>query len=343
MPEQINYDLDRDKLGLNELSLKLRDMVTKSFNHTKDDVIHITAEERALWNTVATIPNVSNNNNGFMSIADKVKLDGIEEHANHYVHPKKPNAIPGNYITVDIDNEGHVTRGYNPTRLPITVDNADRLGGLVPGDFAPIANPIFLGKPQAPTPVIDADSTKMEIVNVKYLESHIFPYVRSRVEPTGDGENLFWIDSTNILSSYSKEKKWHSVYTEASKYMLALNEKIDVNTQPSDYAAYLKFYGQKKLSALNLDTAITGTRTEEFATVMGMRAVDQDISHEFIFIGNDLFIRSGADNWDSLVKIFDSNDETVAKTKKAMEFDIDNGSLVVNSGGKKYKVTLTEV
>ena len=207
MPEQINYDLDRDKLGLNELSLKLRDMVTKSFNHTKDDVIHITAEERALWNTVATIPNVSNNNNGFMSIADKVKLDGIEEQANHYVHPKKPNAVPGNYITVDIDDEGHVTRGYNPTRLPITVDNADRLGGLVPGDFAPIANPIFLGKPQAPTPVISADSTKMEIVNVKYLESHIFPYVRSRVEPTGDGENLFWIDSTNILSSYSKEKK----------------------------------------------------------------------------------------------------------------------------------------
>jgi hypothetical protein len=214
---------------------------------------------------------------------------------------------------------------------------------MIPDDFAPITSPIFLGKPQAPTPNITADSTKMEIVNVKYLESHIFPYVRSRVEPTGDGENLFWIDSTNILSSYSKEKKWHSVYTEASKYMLSLNEKIDVNTQPSDYAAYLKFYGQKKLAALNLDTTVTGTRTEEFATVMGMRAVDQDISHEFIFIGNDLFIRSGADEWDNLVKIFDSNDETVAKTKKAMEFDIDNGNLVVNSGGKKYKVTLTEV
>ena len=77
MPEQVNYDLDRDKLGLNELSLKLRDMVTKSYNHTKDEVTHITAEERALWNTVENIHNSSKNNNCFISIAEKAKLDVI--------------------------------------------------------------------------------------------------------------------------------------------------------------------------------------------------------------------------------------------------------------------------
>ena len=59
---------------------------------------------------------VSTTNDGLMSKADKIKLDGVENGANNYVHPNSP-VTPGTYKSVTVDAYGHITSGSNPTKL----------------------------------------------------------------------------------------------------------------------------------------------------------------------------------------------------------------------------------
>jgi hypothetical protein len=54
--------------------------------------------------------------NGFMSAADKTKLDGIATGANAYVHPTS-GAAAGTYRSVTVNTQGHITAGTNPTTL----------------------------------------------------------------------------------------------------------------------------------------------------------------------------------------------------------------------------------
>ena len=53
---------------------------------------------------------------GFMSAADKVKLDGVNPTATKYVHPTS-SVVPGTYMSVTVDAAGHVAAGANPTTL----------------------------------------------------------------------------------------------------------------------------------------------------------------------------------------------------------------------------------
>ncbi|MDF2841761.1 MAG: hypothetical protein K0R00_187 [Herbinix sp.] len=54
--------------------------------------------------------------NGFMTAADKSKLDGVAANANNYSHPTGV-ATPGTYKSVTVNTNGHVTAGTNPTTL----------------------------------------------------------------------------------------------------------------------------------------------------------------------------------------------------------------------------------
>lgn len=53
---------------------------------------------------------------GFMSSADKTKLDGIAASANNYMHPAS-GVTAGTYKSVTVDANGHITAGTNPTTL----------------------------------------------------------------------------------------------------------------------------------------------------------------------------------------------------------------------------------
>lgn len=53
---------------------------------------------------------------GYMSAADKRKLDAIEDSSNRYVHPVS-SVVPGTYMTVTVNNLGHVIAGERPTTL----------------------------------------------------------------------------------------------------------------------------------------------------------------------------------------------------------------------------------
>ena len=62
-----------------------------------------------------TYETVTTTESGLMSAASYVKLNGIEENANKYVHYTGTQA--GTYKSVTVNAEGHVTAGTNPTTL----------------------------------------------------------------------------------------------------------------------------------------------------------------------------------------------------------------------------------
>lgn len=341
MPDP-TYNPELDKLTLHEFATALKEKITAAYNHISDNTRHITEKEREDWNLILDYPVVTATKKGLMSSADKIKLDGIEEKANNYVHPtyNKLGENGGNFLVVDVNKYGHVTAGYNPAHLDITVTNADKLGSKAAAEYATLTNPVFLGKVNIPTATDTAQET--EAVNISYYLNHMHPYTKSEEEPDNNKaylKNLFWIGPKNVLSAYDEKKKWNSVYTEAAYFQVALNEKMDVNTIPSDYASFFKFYGYKELSSLKLSKDILSKYPDEtYGTVFGMRATDDGISYEFIFIKNDLYFRSGDKTWNPAVKVIDTDDET-----SNLKLSVENGKLMLtNTDGKKYSVTLTE-
>ena len=54
--------------------------------------------------------------NGFMSSADKTKLDGVATNANNYAHPIS-GVVAGTYTKITVDSNGHAIAGSIPTTL----------------------------------------------------------------------------------------------------------------------------------------------------------------------------------------------------------------------------------
>lgn len=75
-----------DKIKLNSLSVH---PLTHPASIIEEDSTHrfITDTERSVWNAKAQSTVVTTTENGLMSYADKVKLNGIETNANKYTHP----------------------------------------------------------------------------------------------------------------------------------------------------------------------------------------------------------------------------------------------------------------
>ena len=71
-----------------------------------------------------------------MSAADKVKLNGIADNANNYVHPES-GVTGGTYNSVTVDANGHVTAATNVPYSDISAVNAD---GNFSKDLVPTSN-----------------------------------------------------------------------------------------------------------------------------------------------------------------------------------------------------------
>ena len=82
------YSEEKDKITERELTPELRERITLSFSHIRNNDMHITQGERDDWNAAANMPNATKYIAGKMSSADKTKLDTIEDNANNYVHLK---------------------------------------------------------------------------------------------------------------------------------------------------------------------------------------------------------------------------------------------------------------
>ena len=167
MPSSYNDQLD--KITQRELNINLNEKINLSYDHLSNNEIHVTAEEKESWNSMAEGSLVTSISNGLMSKEDKIKLDGIEEAANNYIHPKS-GVTYGTYIQITTDVNGHVIAGANPDRLEITVANADTVNGISSDRIALLQSPVFIGNPTAPTP----DGTDIySITNVNFVVNKI--------------------------------------------------------------------------------------------------------------------------------------------------------------------------
>ncbi len=66
-----------------------------------------TTEEKQKLETLSDPAVASAENDGLMSAADKIKLDGIEKNATHYIHPSYEEKQAGVY-RISVDKTGHV-------------------------------------------------------------------------------------------------------------------------------------------------------------------------------------------------------------------------------------------
>lgn len=90
-----------------------------------------------LFESLRSNQNASESFSGLMSATDKIKLDGIDEGANKYIHPDSPAEV-GTYMQVVTDEQGHIVGGrllqdstlsdYKIVDAYITPDNEIVLG-----------------------------------------------------------------------------------------------------------------------------------------------------------------------------------------------------------------------
>lgn len=282
------YDYELDKIGYPELSLSLQNTIKSNLAHTKDTVIHVTQRDKDNWNTVLDLPLATNTKKGYISPEEKIKLAGIEPKANNYIHPNS-GVKPGIYLQVEVNKEGHVIVGSNPSKINVTADNADRLGRVPADAYAKLVSPTFLGTPKAPTPEKTADND--QIVNIDYLNNYK-PYTKQNVTPTdAKDKTRFWIGPNNCLNVYDNNSKWSSVFAEVALYGKALNFDITKPTKPNDYSNFMKFIGKRKISALGLNHI--HSTSAEYATVWGMRVDEDEYAYEFLLIDKILYMRAG--------------------------------------------------
>lgn len=169
------YSEEKDKITERELTPELRERITLSFSHIRNNDMHVTPDERTNWNAAANMPDATKYIAGKMSSTDKIKLDAIEDKANNYIHPKS-GVEYGIYTQVKVDENGHVIEGFNPSKLNITVTNSELLNGLEAKEYAKSLNAVLTGVPQCPTAT---GTNKFQLVNVNYLEKTLSTFRES--------------------------------------------------------------------------------------------------------------------------------------------------------------------
>lgn len=202
-------DPQLDKVTEKELNLTLREEIAISYAHAISNTDkHIQAGERDYWNkkwddTNATI--VSRVINGIMTKEDKIKLDGIEETANNYIHPTTTiNPTDGPFIRFNIDKYGHIIFAENPSSLDVKASDSKKLGGIDASKYALLDSPTFVGIPTLTTS-LDANDSSNKLATTKYVNDNFLrsAYTVSAVAP--GNKNKIWVDSsTGTLKYYDQ-------------------------------------------------------------------------------------------------------------------------------------------
>lgn len=122
---------------------------------------YTTAEKRSLASLIA-IGSASKDNSGYMSSADKIKLDGIEENANKYVHPTYMQKTPGLY-RIGVDASGHVSSADKMTSAELEAE------GVSPANHTHDINDLI-----EPTMIVPGQEPET---------SGVFPYQKSASDP----------------------------------------------------------------------------------------------------------------------------------------------------------------
>ena len=110
-----------------------------------------TTEEKQKLETLSDPAIASAENDGLMSAADKVKLDGIEKNATHYIHPTYEEKQAGLY-RITVDKTGHVSMADKMTADELKAE------GISPADHTHNLGELAAGLDASTDEFEDADS-----------------------------------------------------------------------------------------------------------------------------------------------------------------------------------------
>lgn len=68
------YSSELDKITYAELALSLQNTIKNNLAHTKDQVIHVTQEDKDKWNQISDIPEATETKKGALTPQEKLNL-----------------------------------------------------------------------------------------------------------------------------------------------------------------------------------------------------------------------------------------------------------------------------
>lgn len=137
--------------------------------HELNEILHITEDERNEWNDKAPSIIVTTTTKGLMSSEDKIKLDGIEDSANNYVHPDTHDAT----MIVETEEYQFVSSSEKSlwNRTAYTIATTDNNGLMTAEDkvkLDTLNNEVAILKEQVTTLIQQVEDLKTQ------LESAVF-------------------------------------------------------------------------------------------------------------------------------------------------------------------------
>ena len=212
-----------------------------------------------------SIPLATQEIDGLMSHTDKAKLDGIEEHANNYIHPDNPNIrhVTDEQIKAWNNKAEKDTANYNADGL-MSKEDKYKLDGIEEGA----------------TNYVEPD--QFDASKIKEDENHRF---------VTDEEKTYWSNKANSnlasanldgLMSISDKKKLDTIETNANYYVHPQTHPATIIVQDEEH----RFVTDEQITAWNAKAEVSivnpGTNTAGLMTVadkIKLDGIEENANH----------------------------------------------------------------
>lgn len=173
--------------------------------------------------------NLTTKQDGFITVADKRKLDGIEANANKYVHPAHTAAVSGLY-KVTVDNFGHVTAVVKATASDITAlgiagsdTTYEPVTETTPGLMSAADFKKLKGIAEGATKVIV--DNKMSATSTNPVQNMV---VQAAIQDVVDKVNAMIKDAPEAMDTFKEISDYLATHaTEYDALMAATSNKVD--------------------------------------------------------------------------------------------------------------------
>lgn len=218
-----------NKTVIDKITQALLDNWSAAYTHISDAVKHITAAERASWNTVTNkVDKVSGKqlSTNDYTAAEKTKLAGIAAGANNYVHPTTTGnkhiptgGVSGQFLKWSADGTAVWAADNNTTYAAFKAATASAAGGvgLVPapaagaqakylradGSWQTPPNTTYNAATQSTNGLMAADDKKK-------LDG-VAAGANNYVHPSSHSASMITQDSTHRFTTDAEKSKWNEI------------------------------------------------------------------------------------------------------------------------------------
>lgn len=231
--------------------------------HTENTTVHITAQERAIWNAKASTAVATSSTDGLMAAEDKAKLDDIEEGANKYTHPTSHAAT---MITEDTSHR-FVTDAEKSSW------NAKASTALA----STSSNGLMSSTDKAKLDAIDANANKYTHPSYTAKSAGLYKVTVDATGHVSDTTAVTAADITGLGIVGTDTKYTAGTGLELSGNIFNHSNRITAGTVKGDNTKTLTYAGTFTVPSITYDSE--GHITEVGTTTMTMPAKPADYSH----------------------------------------------------------------